>query len=112
MTREVGLVFACIRHVVDYSTVRDLVMSGVLVLVPAAPRVTGDRTKAEPTTSWRSHITLNLATLTGRRYRIDQSRGKRAGELEKIGRSIAERTDLPLTNRVAYDKRLRGAKPG
>lgn len=105
VTRQVGLVFLYGERVIAFSRIARLAMKGLLVMVPVHPSTAVGRDDTEIVASWRSFVSLQIDMSQGGDHRLDQARGRRAAQLEKLGRLIAERSGLELANSIAYDKK-------
>lgn len=102
MFRKVGLPFLSLESRVEYRDIERVVLSGYVVEVSRRTGVAADPRVTR--VSWQSYASLHVETKQGKRYKIEQARGRRAFDLVRIGKSVAERASLPLADRIVCDR--------
>lgn len=112
MVRQVGLMFFHFAREVAFAEIDRLVLSGMLVMVPIDRQVSRRKQRGTPSdtrVAWRSFASFFVETRTGRRYRIDQVRGRRAATTLAIAGQVSRLSGLPLDDRLS---RIGGGPPG
>ncbi len=110
LRRQVGLLFVYATRNFPFAEIARLSLGG-LYIPASSQRTRGVGKEDNPVPSWRSYVTFDMEDTKGRRYRIEQARGRRTAEVRAIAGRIGAMTGLPLNDRVRHAGKREGRKP-